>query len=216
MFTNTGSVRSLNFVKCRGYIHTLGLGRLSSPVEFVLLSWVLTSPTTIRRGTRYLLIFSATIHLFKIVKTSSLISAVYCILLQLIGVGNKRLPRWKFMKYWLRSNKNNIYILPILCGTHRVDIVLGLFSSHPNWDPHLSSTGECVPPFGSGRGQTRLRERGPGGSPNSDVLCGETSWIMFVSYWKFPTGSVGNGMKCTRMKKRVNHRIYWINHFVHL
>jgi hypothetical protein len=106
-------------------VHTFGLGRLSSPVEFVLLSWVLTSPNTIRRGTRYLLIFSATIHLFKLVKNCSLLAAVDRILLLLIGVGNKRLSHWKFMKYWLRlRNKNNNYILSIPCETHRIDRML--------------------------------------------------------------------------------------------
>jgi hypothetical protein len=53
---------------------------------------------------------------------------------------------------------------------HRVDRVLGYFSSRQKW--HFSTpspTGECVPPsFGSGREvHTRLRERAWGG-PNSD------------------------------------------------
>ncbi len=49
--------------------------------------------------------------------------------------------------------------------THRVDIVLGFFSSRPNWDPPNSSTaGECVTPsLFRGGGGTLACGRGGGG-----------------------------------------------------
>ncbi len=51
---------------------------------------------------------------------------------------------------------------------HRVDRVLGFFSSRPNWDsPTPSPAGECAPLWFWGEGHTGLRERG-WGSPNSD------------------------------------------------
>jgi hypothetical protein len=47
---------------------------------------------------------------------------------------------------------------------HRVDRVLGFFSSRPNWDPPTPSpAGECVPLFGSG-GDTLACGKGGGGS----------------------------------------------------
>ncbi len=54
-------------------------------------------------------------------------------------------------------------------GYHRVDRVLGFFSSRPNWDsPTPSHGGEFPsPPLVKGEGHTRLRERGWGG-PSSD------------------------------------------------
>ncbi len=65
----------------------------------------------------------------------------------------------------------------VLRWEHRVDKVLGFFSSRPNWD---SPTPSPLPPFSSGGGvHARLREGVEG--PNSDegtdalgiyVLCG--------------------------------------------
>jgi hypothetical protein len=50
---------------------------------------------------------------------------------------------------------------------HRVDRVLGFFSSRPNWDsPTPLPAGEFPPPSGQGKGHTRLQEWGWG--PNSD------------------------------------------------
>ncbi len=38
-----------------------------------------------------------------------------------------------------------------LGNNHRVDRVLGFFSSHPNWDsPNPSPADKCVTPFGPG------------------------------------------------------------------
>jgi hypothetical protein len=49
-------------------------------------------------------------------------------------------------------------ILCFFCTKHRVDRVLGFFSSRPNWDsPAPSTAGECVPPpplVGGGGGDT--------------------------------------------------------------
>ncbi len=45
--------------------------------------------------------------------------------------------------------------------SHRVDKVLGFFSSRLNWGPPpRSPAGECVSPFWFRRGHTRLRKRG--------------------------------------------------------
>jgi hypothetical protein len=45
--------------------------------------------------------------------------------------------------------------------THRVDRVLGFFSSRQNWDPPPPHPRASVPPFGfGGGGHIRLRERG--------------------------------------------------------
>ncbi len=52
---------------------------------------------------------------------------------------------------------------------HRVDRVIGLFSSRSNWDPQTPSpTGEGVPPFGSGGEVTHSIAGEGGGGPNSD------------------------------------------------
>jgi hypothetical protein len=54
---------------------------------------------------------------------------------------------------------------------HRVDRVLGFFSSRPNWDyptPSQQTSLSPPPPVGSG-GHTRLRKRGWEG-PNSDQV----------------------------------------------
>jgi hypothetical protein len=71
----------------------------------------------------------------------------------------------------------------VLRWEHRVDRVLGLFSSRPNWDSHTPSpAGECVfpPIWFRGRGTRSLAGEGVEG-PNSDegtdalgiyVLCG--------------------------------------------
>ncbi len=53
-------------------------------------------------------------------------------------------------------------------GNHRVDRVLGFFSSLPNWDPpHAPPTQASVPPLWFREGHTCKRERGWGG-PNSN------------------------------------------------
>jgi hypothetical protein len=69
--------------------------------------------------------------------------------------------------------------------THRVDSVLGFFSSRPNWDPPPtpSPAGECVPhPFGSGgpggEGDTLACCRGGGDGPNSDE--GTDTVVLYV------------------------------------
>ncbi len=61
--------------------------------------------------------------------------------------------------------------------SHRVDTVLGFFSSRPNWDlfPSPSPTGKCVPsPLGSGVGRTNSLGGEGAGGPISDE--GQTLW----------------------------------------
>jgi hypothetical protein len=72
----------------------------------------------------------------------------------------------------------------------RVDRVLGLLSSRPNWDPPTQSpVGESVPtppPFGLGEGHTRLRERGWGGGipiGRGDIHCGTLGIFMYFVFY---------------------------------
>jgi hypothetical protein len=69
---------------------------------------------------------------------------------------------------------------------HRVDRVLGFFSSRPNWDlpPIPSPAGEYVPPFGSGGGETHsLTGEGVGG-PNSDEGTDTVVLYRYFVVWK--------------------------------
>jgi hypothetical protein len=75
-----------------------------------------------------------------------------------------------------QKSLENIRVMEGLC--HRVDRVLGFFSSRWNWDSHTRSPeGECAPPplVPGGGGHTRLRERG-GEGPNSDTGTYPTLW----------------------------------------
>jgi hypothetical protein len=85
--------------------------------------------------------------------------------------------------------------------THRVDRVLGFFSSRPNWDsPTSSPAGEYAPPpFGSGGGK-RLRERGSHFGQRDrhcgtlgNVLCEDTSWNQQVR----ETNVISSLLDCT-------------------
>ncbi len=81
---------------------------------------------------------------------------------------------------------NSEHCLTDTGDTHRIDRVLGFFSSRPNWDsPTPSPAGECVPPpLVPAEGHTCLRERGSQfgqgdrhcGTLGIIVLCEDTSW----------------------------------------
>ncbi len=62
---------------------------------------------------------------------------------------------------------------------HRVDRVLGFFSSRPNWDPPLPHTQKSVypPPFGSGGGGTLACGWGGGGGGPIQAR-GQTLWLV--------------------------------------
>jgi len=72
------------------------------------------------------------------------------------------------LRYPCTSVYQNSTVTASLC--HRVDRVLGFFSSRPNWDSLTPSPpGECVPPsFGSGGGGTRSLAGVGVVGPNSD------------------------------------------------
>jgi hypothetical protein len=64
---------------------------------------------------------------------------------------------------------NGIPIIGFSIGLqHKVDRVLGFFSSLPNWDPLPHPEASVSPPWFWGEGHTRLRDRGWVGGPNSD------------------------------------------------
>jgi hypothetical protein len=92
---------------------------------------------------------------------------------------------------------------------HKVDRVLGFFSSRPNWEsPTPSPAGECGPPLWFGGGGTLACERGDGGSQfrRGDGHCGTlcTLWVMLrFSPWA-PIVQIMKKLDRTKFFTRLN------------
>jgi hypothetical protein len=81
---------------------------------------------------------------------------------------------------YLHNNKNLVSSNSMEPSEHRVDRVLGLFSSSPNWDPHPPPASKCVPFWFQRGGGTLACGRWGVGSNSDDwrenmalcLLCG--------------------------------------------
>jgi hypothetical protein len=105
-------------------------------------------------------------------------------------------------------NRNKVLKISLILQVHRVDRVLGFFSSRPDWNPFTPLTRRrvCPPLWFRGKGKhTRLRER-EWGSPNSDEGT-DTLWYSRYNCTLCPGANIDHSFIQQAKDKKIMPRI---------